>query len=107
MRRSWLMDNAVSLLEPTPAGTLNVATKPMPDYVQIATPLVKRGFRVTPVHPQTKSGVMKNWQDHQATTPEEVLNHAKYYPNHNVGVVGKRGVGRHMFLDIDAEGVVE
>jgi hypothetical protein len=50
---------------------------------------------------------MRNWQDHQATTPEEVLKHAKYYPHHNVGVVGKRGIGRHMFLDIDAEGVVE
>jgi hypothetical protein len=49
---------------------------------------------------------MRNWQNHQATTPEEVLTHAKYYPHHNVGVVGKRGVGRHMFLDIDAEGVV-
>lgn len=78
-----------------------------PDYIQIATPLVVRGFRVTPVHPETKSGVMRNWQNHQATTSEEVLRHAKYYPHHNVGVVGKRGVGRHIFLDIDADGVVE
>jgi hypothetical protein len=103
------MDNAISLLQPMPAGTLNMVrtTEPKPDYVRIATPLVTRGFRVTPVHPETKSGVMRNWQDHQATTPEEVLKHAKYYPNHNVGVVGKRGVGRHMFLDIDAEGAVE
>ena len=77
------------------------------DFVVIATPLVERGFRVTPVHPETKSGVMRNWQNHQATTPDEVLRHAKYYPHHNVGVVGKRGIGRHMFLDIDAEGVVE
>ncbi len=81
--------------------------KTKPDYVQIATPLVERGFRVTPVHPETKSGVMRNWQDHQATTPDEVLRHAKYYPHHNVGVVGKRSVGRHMFLDIDADGIVE
>jgi hypothetical protein len=50
---------------------------------------------------------MRNWQNHQATTPKEVLKHAKSYPHHNVGVVGKRGIGRHMFLDIDAEGVVE
>lgn len=78
-----------------------------PDYVQIATPLVQRGFRVTPVHPETKSGVMRNWQNHQATTPDEVLQQAKYYPHHNVGVVGKRGDRRHMFLDIDADGVVE
>jgi hypothetical protein len=77
-----------------------------PDYIEIATPLVERGFRVTPVHPETKSAVMKNWPHHQATTPEEVLQHAKYYPHHNVGVVGKRGVGRHCFLDIDADGVL-
>ena len=48
------------------------------DFVAIATPLVERGFRVTPVHPETKSGVMRNWQNHQATTPDEVLRHAKY-----------------------------
>jgi len=84
-----------------------MSERPQPDYVQIATPLVQRGFRVTPVHPETKSGVMRNWQNHQATTPDEVLQHAKYYPHHSVGVVGKRGVGRHMFLDIDAEGVLE
>lgn len=38
---------------------------------------------------------------------EEVVKHAKYYPHHNVGVVGKRGIGRHCFLDIDSEGIIE
>jgi hypothetical protein len=28
-------------------------------------------------------------------------------PHHNVGVVGKRGIGRHCLLDVDAPGVVE
>jgi hypothetical protein len=84
-----------------------MAERTQPDYVQIPTGFVQRGFRVTPVHPETKSGVMRNWQHHQAATPEEVLKHAKYYPHHNVGVVGKRGVGRHIFLDIDADGVAE
>ena len=77
------------------------------DFVAIATPLVERGFRVTPVHPETKMGVMKNFQNFQLTTIEDVRKYAKYFPHHNAGVVGKRGVGRHMFLDIDAEGVVE
>lgn len=77
-----------------------------PDYIKIATALVTRGFRVTPVHPETKCGVMRNWQSHQATTAAKVRQHAKYYPHHNVGVVGKRGIGRHCFLDIDAEGVL-
>ena len=77
------------------------------DFVAIATPLVKRGFRVTPVHPETKMGVMKNWQKFQLTTIEDVQKYAEYFPHHNVGVVGKRGVGRHCFLDVDAPGVVE
>jgi hypothetical protein len=77
------------------------------DFVAIATPLVERGFRVTPVHPETKMGVMKNWQNFQLTTIEDVRKYAKYFPHHNVGVVGKRGVGRHCFLDVDAPGVVE
>jgi hypothetical protein len=77
------------------------------DFVAIATPLVEQGFRVTPVHPETKMGVMKNFQNFQLTTIEDIRKYAKYFPHHNAGVVGKRGVGRHMFLDIDAEGVVE
>ena len=78
------------------------------DFVAIATPLVELGFRVTPVHPETKMGVMKNWQNWQITTPAEVLKYSTgKYANHNVGVVGKRGLGRHCFLDVDAKGVVE
>lgn len=60
------------------------------DYISIATPLVDRGFRVTPVHPETKQPVMKNWPKHQATNAAEVTQHANYYPNHNVGIVGAR-----------------
>src|SRR5207247_2248038 len=29
------------------------------------------------------------------------------YPNHNVGIVGTRGAGNLVFLDIDSDGVVE
>jgi hypothetical protein len=77
------------------------------DFVAIATPLVEREFRVTPVHPETKMGVMKNWQKFQLTTIDDIRKYAEYFPHHNVGVVGKRGVGRHCFLDVDAPGVVE
>ena len=77
------------------------------DFVAIAIPLVERGFRVTPVHPETKMGVMRNWQKFQLTTIDDVRTYAKYFPHHNVGVVGKRGIGRHCFLDVDAKGVVE
>jgi len=55
------------------------------DFVAIATPLVERGFRVTPVHPETKMGVMKNWPNWQITTPTEVLEYSTgKYANHNV-----------------------
>ena len=81
-----------------------------PDFISIATPLVERGFRVTPVHPLTKCGVMKNWNNKQITTPKEVLAFAKYYHSHNVAVVGKRAVydrdgkfiPRHCFFDDDS-----
>jgi hypothetical protein len=74
----------------------------VPDFVSIGMPLVQRGFRIVPVHPLTKQGVMKNWQNFQITTPEQVLAFAKYYPHHNVAVVGKRKAGRHCFLDDDS-----
>ena len=85
-----------------------------PDFISIATPLVKRGFRITPVSPLTKQGVMKNWGRKQILTPEEVITFAKYYAHHNVAVVGKRGYNtndgsktwRHCFLDDDS-GVVQ
>lgn len=75
---------------------------PKPDFISIAMPLVNRGFRITPVNPLTKQGCVGNWQDWQATTPEKVLELAKYFPNHNVAVVGKRKPGRHMFFDDDS-----
>jgi Bifunctional DNA primase/polymerase, N-terminal len=77
------------------------------DYVAIATAALNRGFRITPVHPLEKRGVLYNWNRQPTTTLSEVLQHAKDFPNHNVGIVGRRGIGNHCFLDIDADGVVE
>jgi Bifunctional DNA primase/polymerase, N-terminal len=77
------------------------------DYVAIATEALNRGFRVTPVHPLEKRGVLYNWNRQPTTTLSEVLQHAKDFPYHNVGIVGRRGVGNHCFLDIDADGVIE
>lgn len=77
------------------------------DYVSIATAALNRGFRITPVHPLEKRGVLHNWNRNPTTTLSEVLQHAKDFPNYNVGVVGRRGVGNHCFLDIDADGVLE
>jgi hypothetical protein len=54
-----------------------------------------------------KRGVLYNWNKNPTTTLSEVLQHAKDFPNHNVGIVGRRGIGNHCFLDIDADGVVE
>jgi hypothetical protein len=82
-------------------------TRKQVDFLSIATPLVERHFRITPVDPESKCGVMRNWQDHQLTTVAEVVKCANSFPHHNVGVVGKRGIGRHCFLDIDAPGVIE
>ena len=77
------------------------------DYVAIATAALNRGFRITPVHPLEKRGVLPLWNRYPTATLSEVLQHAKDYPNHNVGIVGRRGVGNHCFLDIDADGVTD
>jgi hypothetical protein len=79
----------------------------MADYAAIATEALNRGFRITPVHPMEKRGVLYNWNRQPTTTLSEVLQHAKDFPNHNVGIVGRRGVANHCFLDVDADGVVE
>src|SRR5205809_164588 len=44
--------------------------------VEIGTPLIKKGFRLTPVHPLTKMGVFRNWGNHQATTVEKLQEYA-------------------------------
>lgn len=77
------------------------------NYVAIATAALNRGFKVTPVHPLEKRAVLHNWNRNPTTTLSEVLQHAKDFPTHNVGIVGRRGIGNDCFLDIDADGVTE
>ena len=68
------------------------------DYLAIATAALKRGFKVTPVHPLEKRGVLYNWNRNPTTTLSEVIQQAKDFPNYNIGVVGWRGVGNHVRL---------
>src|SRR6266478_562736 len=84
-------------------------TGPKTDFLAVGTAAVNRGFKITPVDPQTKAGVMWRWNDEmrQATNVYEVTQLEKLYPNHNVGVVSKRGIGNLVFLDIDGAGVLE
>jgi hypothetical protein len=77
------------------------------DYVAIAKAALDRGFRITPVHPLEKRGLLYNWNKHPTTVLSEVFQQARDFPTHNVGIVGRRGVGNHCFLDIDATGVIE
>lgn len=100
---------ARSTASPVPDGVVHPDDKQrgLADYVAIATAAIDRGFKVTPVHPMEKRGVLYNWNKNPTTTLSEVLQHAKDFPNHNVGIVGRRGVGNHCFLDIDADGVTE
>src|SRR5437588_4598932 len=88
---------------------VNATTRLKTDFLAVGTAAVNRGFRSTPVDPETKAGVMWKWnyEMRQATSVYDVTQLAKLYPNHHVGIVGKRGIGNMMFLDIDGEGVVE
>ena len=89
----------------------NESPTEVPRLLSIGLPLIAKGFRLTPVSPQTKCGVLHNWTRHQATTVEKLQEYSTMskgkYADHNLGVVGKRGVGRDMFLDCDAAGVAE
>lgn len=98
--------SAASPVLPSEAVCLDVHSGSA-DYVAIATEALDRGFRITPVHPMEKRGVLYNWNRQPTTTLSEVLQQAKDFPYHNVGIVGRRGVGNHCFLDIDAKGAVE
>jgi len=64
-------------------------------------------LKVVPVHPHEKRGVLWNQYIYPATKISEIAQHAKDFPDFNVGVIGRRGVGNHVFLDIDAKGVLE
>jgi hypothetical protein len=77
------------------------------DYIAIARTALNRGFDVTPVHPLEKRGVLHNWNRNPTTMLSEVLQQGKDFPNYNVGIVGRRGLGNLCFLDIDAEGVID
>ena len=88
-----------------PVGSL--ALRPRPNYLEIANAQLDRGLTVVPVHPFDKRGVLHNQFIHPATTVSEIMQHAKDFAEFNVGVVGRRGVGNHIFLDIDAKGVLE
>jgi hypothetical protein len=88
-------------------GSATTAFRPAADYESIATAALERGFKVTPVSPAEKRGVLLRWNRHPSTNRSEIMQHAKDYPTHNVGIVGRRGIGNEMFLDIDADGVLE
>jgi hypothetical protein len=96
-----------STAPPIPNGAVYPdAHSGLANYLTIATAALNRGFKVTPVHPLEKRGVLYNQYRNPTTTLSEVLQHAKDFPTHNVGIVGRRGIGNHCFLDVDADGVV-
>ena len=88
-------------------GAPITAVRPAADFESIATAALERGFKVTPVSPTEKRGVLPQWNRHPSAKLSEIIQHAKDYPTHNVGVVGRRGIGNEMFLDIDADGVLD
>ena len=102
-----LSSGAASHVLPDGATCPNDNCSRVADYIAIATEALSRGFKITPVHPLEKRGVLYNWNKRPTTTLSEVYQHAKDFPFHNVGVVGRRGVGNHCFVDIDAGGITE
>ena len=63
-------------------GAEITAFRPAADYESIATAALERGFKVTPVSPAEKRGVLLRWNRHPSTNRSEIMQHAKDYPTH-------------------------
>jgi len=80
---------------------------PKRSFLEIATAMLQRTFAVAPVHPKEKRGVFWGQYKHPARNLSEVIQFSKDYPDHEVGIVSRRGINNLLFLDIDGEGVLE
>ena len=77
------------------------------DFLSIAKVALARGFPIVPLNPQTKVPCLLRWNRHPITALANAMQCAIDFPHHNVGVVGRRGVGNLLIWDIDAAGVAE
>jgi len=84
---------------PAPASTL--------DFLSIAKSALARGFPITVLNPKTKEPCLLRWNRNPVTTVSNAMQLALDYPHHNVGVVGRRGIGNLIIWDIDSDGVTE
>jgi hypothetical protein len=77
-------------------------------FYSISTPMSKKGYTVWPVKPEPEKAGEFGWNT-QAYYADEIVHRclARKFPNHNAAVISKRGVGNLMFLDVDADGVLE
>src|SRR5579862_9441675 len=75
----------------------------MPDFKALAIPLMKRGWRVTPVRADGKRGAARNWNKWQFRTLEDFKKFkVEKYATCNAGVVSFRGIGNLCFFDDDS-----
>jgi hypothetical protein len=91
-----------------PAAPFHSASVEETRYYNIAMPMLRKGFTVWPVKPEPEKCGEFGWNT-QAHYADEIVHRclAKKFPNHNAGVISKRGIGNLMFLDIDSPGVLE
>jgi hypothetical protein len=99
------MNKTEESLDPT--AVTGIETECHADYLTVALAAYGRHFPSTPVTPYTKIPALWRWNIHPTLNQSEILQNAKDFPHHNVGIVGRKGVGRLVFLDVDAPGVVE
>ena len=84
-----------------------MTTNGRPDFISVATEALERGFPITVILPDEKRPLFKKWNVYPTTSLSFAQQWAFEFPNHKVGVVGAKGIGNLMFLDIDADGVEE
>ncbi|SRR5713101_5528527 len=98
-----LIDAPIVLERPSDSGVVEETL-----YYKIATPMLRKGYTVWPVKPEPEKTGEFGWNS-QAYYADEIVHRclARKFPNHNAGVISKRGVGKLMFIDIDSPGVLE
>jgi hypothetical protein len=88
----------VTTLEAT-ADTSPVLPRPA-TFLEAALSAAGRGWRVFPLHPQSKIPAIKRWEQRATNDPATILRWWEYHPEHNVAVAcGPSGL---LVLDLDA-----
>jgi hypothetical protein len=69
-------------------------------FASIALPLAHEGYRVHPLHPGSKTALLKGWPQKATTDKDTILAWGERFPNANVGIATGQGL---LVIDEDTD----